>query len=307
MNYISINEIFAKVKADLGLNDTTVNISDWVTWTGEALKKVGAYKQFVHRITGVRDHYQYFDVLEVTNYETEVPCDLYKINAVAFSTSKMGGFYPCRKATGPFDLRQKFLAVDNEQTVGTLTTTSTMTEKITFVRDVFNESWSEAFSRINSDADLNAVLDMVFITDGNMYTNYAVQDYVYQENLPYLRFNMQTGYAIVAYQALPTDEDGYPMIPDDEDLKEAIFWYINMKLKYIDYNRHIEGAKDLYKDAQYEWKSKKMAAYGNMMMLEGVDDLVTFQNVWLRMIPKLHAHATGYKGIGSKEKLYTRF
>jgi len=306
MRYVSINEVFAKVKSDLGITDLAINVSDWVTWTSEALMKIGAHPEYVNRIIGVRDQFGYNEILEINDYQVEVPCDLIRINAVAIGMSSTGGFTACRKATGPFDVRQSYISVDNKRETNIDPIVGSLAEKLTFVRDVFSESTREAMARLNSDPHLNNVLDLTFLTDGNTLTRGMLGEYVYNEQLPYLRFNVSNGYCIISYQALPTDEDGYPLIPDDEDLKEAIFWYINMKLRYIDYVKRIEGAKDLYKDAQYEWKCKKLAAFGNLMMPKGVDDMKTFQGIWLRMIPKINEHQTGYKNIGSSEKLYTR-
>ena len=303
---VSINTVFAKVKSDLGINDNAVEISNWVEWTSEALKKIGAFPQFVTRVTGVRDHYGYNDVLTVEDWETEVPCDCYRILQVAFSANKSQGYQPARTKTGFMDIRNQDISLSNKKSGDYTPFPNVMQDKIQFTKDVFNESWAEAAVRLGTDANLNKVLDMAFNTDGTLMAKGLILEYLYEFNDPYLRCSMQNGYAIVAYQAIPTDEFGYPLIPDDVDLHEAIFWYINMKERYKDYLRHHEGAKDIYEDAKYEWKSKKMACYGNMMMPKGVDDIRSIQNIWLRMIPKINEHYTGYKNIGAIEKLYNR-
>lgn len=305
MKYTSINEIFAKVKSDLGINDTAIDISDWVTWTAEALKKVGAFPQYVTRVTGVRDHYGYNPVMTISNYECEVPCDCIRPLQVAISTSAGTGFNVCRRSTGFFDVRNTDVTVENV-TQGIEPISNIIADKIEFVKDVFQETWSDAHTRLSTDTHLNTVLDLAFNTDGARTTKGSVREWYYDYTHPYLRFPLNTGYCLMAYQAMPSDDDGYPLIPDDEDLKEAIFWYINMKLRYRDYVKRIEGAKDLYKDAQYEWKQKKMAAYGNMMMPDGVDDLHALAGIWLRMMPHLNDHYSGYKNSGDKERLYNR-
>lgn len=305
MKYTSINEIFAKVRTDLGINDTTIDVSDWVTWSAEALKKIGAFPQYATRITGVRDHYGYNDVLTISNYECELPCDCVDPLQVAISTTGTSGFNVCRRATGYFDVRNLDTTVNN--TVSTVEPYSNLiSDKIEFVKDVFNESWTAAYTRLNTDTHLNTVLDLAFNTDGARSIRNLTTEWYYQYNHPYLRFPLKDGYCLVAYRAMPSDDDGYPLIPDDEDMKEAIFWYINMKLRYRDYVKRIDGAKDLYKDAQYEWQQKKMAVYGNMMMPDGVDDLKALAGVWLRMIPSINEHYSGYKNMGDKERLYNR-
>lgn len=48
----------------------------------------------------------------------------------------------------------------------------------------------------------------------------------------YMRINMETGLILLAYLAYQTDEKGYPLIPDDTDVFEAIFWEVEYKMLY---------------------------------------------------------------------------
>nr|DAJ23350.1 MAG TPA: hypothetical protein [Caudoviricetes sp.] len=36
----------------------------------------------------------------------------------------------------------------------------------------------------------------------------------------------------MSYKAIPTDERGYPLIPDLSSYQEAIYWYVVMKLNF---------------------------------------------------------------------------
>jgi len=47
--------------------------------------------------------------------------------------------------------------------------------------------------------------------------------------------NKDNGYVKIAYKAIATDERGYPLIPDLESYKEAIYWYVVMKLNFPKY------------------------------------------------------------------------
>lgn len=47
-----------------------------------------------------------------------------------------------------------------------------------------------------------------------------------------IRSNREDGWMLLAYRALPSDEDGYPLIPNDTDVFEAIFWDIESKMLY---------------------------------------------------------------------------
>ena len=48
-------------------------------------------------------------------------------------------------------------------------------------------------------------------------------DYTYLITPNYIKTNAETGYIMLAYQAVPTDAEGYPLIPDNQSFIEAIY------------------------------------------------------------------------------------
>lgn len=57
------------------------------------------------------------------------------------------------------------------------------------------------------------------------------------EELNYLRLNVKEGQVLVAYFSYKVDDEGYRYIPDQEDLIEAIKWYIEEMITYREYRR----------------------------------------------------------------------
>lgn len=57
--------------------------------------------------------------------------------------------------------------------------------------------------------------------------------YKIDENV--IRFTAKTGYVIVSYLSIPVDAEGWRLIPDIPELIEAITWYIDERLSYIEY------------------------------------------------------------------------
>jgi len=49
-----------------------------------------------------------------------------------------------------------------------------------------------------------------------------------------IRVNAETGLILLSYLAIPKDEMGFPMVPDDVDVFEAIFWDVEYKMLYRD-------------------------------------------------------------------------
>ena len=127
-------------------------------------------------------------------------------------------------------------------------------------------------------------------------------DYSYIIVGGYVKTNIKDGYLLISYQAIPTDTDKYPMIPDDESFFEAIYWYINMKLTYPEWkNGHVRDA--VYYDAKSSWNYYRKQAYGNAMM-PNPDQLESIKNTWIRLIPEINAHDTFYSTLGEQETIY---
>jgi hypothetical protein len=108
----------------------------------------------------------------------------------------------------------------------------------------------------------------------------------------------------MAYQAIPTDANGYPLIPDDIDFIEALYWYITMKLLYPEWKMG-RVRDEVYYDARRSWNFNCKKAYGNAMM-PNVDQLEAIKNQWIRLIPELDEHSNGFATLGERQKIYNQ-
>lgn len=134
--------------------------------------------------------------------------------------------------------------------------------------------------------------------NGTVYSG----DYTYVITGGYIKTNLKTGYLMISYQGIPVDENGFPMIPDDESFLEAIYWYINMKLTYPEWKAgRVRDA--VYYDAKSSWNYYRKQAYGNAMMPDG-DQLEAIKNIWLKLVPEINASQTFYSAIGQQELFY---
>lgn len=99
-NLISVKRVIAKVLADNDVGDSANRITDMVEWCGEAIEKIGAVGIFKVKITG-KDN---VPLLQITDYQTQLPGDFYSFVQVAFGTATDSEvFYPMRYATGSYD------------------------------------------------------------------------------------------------------------------------------------------------------------------------------------------------------------
>ena len=116
--------------------------------------------------------------------------------------------------------------------------------------------------------------------------------------------NVPRGYIKVSYYAIYTDEDSMPMIPDLESYKEAIYWYVTMKLMYP---KKLKGqiSQGDYYDIRNSYNFYRKQAYAEAMM-PTVDDLASVQNSWLKLYPEIDAHDTFYSTVGERQDIYNQ-
>lgn len=78
-------------------------------------------------------------------------------------------------------------------------------------------------------------------------------DLSFSINNSYITANVDCGTLDLFYRAIPTDEEGYPMIPEDMRYRKAVKSYLIYRLDYIMFRKgKITG--DLFKHSEREWE-----------------------------------------------------
>ena len=91
---VSSKSVIGKVMADLDLKEEDIRITDVKQWIGDACMSIGSVKQLEHKVV----------VLPLNSYQCKLPCDLERLNSVAYSTCEHGGWIPMKKTTGTFSV-----------------------------------------------------------------------------------------------------------------------------------------------------------------------------------------------------------
>lgn len=93
---VTSKSVIAKVIADLGLEESKINISDISEWIGEGAQKIGAVTQRNRKVA----------VSQFEGYQCKLPCDLTSIDFVSYSDD--GQIWtPIKKSTGAFSTTDK--------------------------------------------------------------------------------------------------------------------------------------------------------------------------------------------------------
>lgn len=300
---ISSASVVAKVIADLDLREDEIRITDIREWIMESILKIGAIQQFEHKV----------EILPIECHQVSLPCDLYKLDQVAYSYCCNSGWLPMRKSTSSFGVSH-----DNQccSKACMLVQDAAM---FPLVKNMFNlTNDREALDKLNEDNNLRETLSALINQntvptvngrylgnrighkDGTMYS----YDLQYMTKPGYIMTNVPRGYIKISYYAIYTDEDSMPMIPDLESYKEAIYWYVTMKLMYP---KKLKGkiSQGDYYDIRNSYNFYRKQAYAEAMM-PTVDDLENVKNTWHKLYPEMDDHDTFFSTSGEEQILYNQ-
>jgi hypothetical protein len=294
-NLTSVKRVIAKVFSDFNLQEGDHRISDMIEWSGEALEKIGGFPSLETRVCGKDD----IPLLVVSNYQTKLPCDFHTMVQVGYSPSIYGPFYPMRYATGSFD---SGVDVTDSNSPVDITVNANI---IMLCMTLYDLSYEAALESINTDPLRRAKLNGILALQNTKIDQKIGGEMSYTSDLTYLikpgyiKTNIANGFIMLAYQAVPTDKEGYPMIPDNVSYIEAIYWYIVTKLLYPQWaNGQVRDA--VYYDARRSWNFYCKQAYGNAL-LPNKDQMESIKNVWLRLVPEINEHQNAYVTLGQRQ------
>jgi hypothetical protein len=297
--FVSVKRVIAKVFTDLDLKEGDHRVTDMVEWAGEAVKKIGAFPALSTKITGKGGK----PLLEITDYQSKLPCDITTINQVSYSPFEGGPFYPMTYAAGSFDAQIPNIDTgDNDTPPADLLIAD-------LAISLYGDTYAQALERINTYPNIREQLTALIHNAqespriGNDTTSMS-DSYTYVISGNYIKTNLRSGFLMISYQAVPVDNEGYPMIPDDESFEEAIYWYINMKLTYPEWKMgRVRDA--VYYDAKSSWNFYRKQAYATALM-PNVDQLESIKNAWLRLVPEIDEHSTFFSHLNDPQTIYNK-
>lgn len=132
-------------------------------------------------------------------------------------------------------------------------------------------------------------------------------DLTYKLNDNYIFTNFSTGKIEMAYMAFPTDDRGYPTVPDDEKFKQAATAYVAERIAFKLYLR------DKIDERKYERVNKErlwyIAAAQTKTLIPDRDKTRSIANQFRRIVSFEDEHASGHKGSSEMQRLrnQTRF
>ena len=127
----------------------------------------------------------------------------------------------------------------------------------------------------------------------------TTQEYTYITQNNVITTSMKDGWINISFNAIATDDFGYPLIPDNESFKVGLEYYI--------IHRTLEGLWSMGKitDKVFQYYEQKRHYYSaqatNSMTIKNMDQMETMMNAVNRMIINVNPQETFYKNFGVKE------
>lgn len=111
--------------------------------------------------------------------------------------------------------------------------------------------------------------------------------------------NMREGLLDLAYKAIATDEEGYPLIPDEPSFVRALEQYIKKQWFTILFDLG-KVSPAVLQNTQQEY-AFYVAQAQNRMVMPDTSEMEAITNMWTRLLQRTNDFKTGFKHIGSKE------
>lgn len=112
----------------------------------------------------------------------------------------------------------------------------------------------------------------------------------YTLNNDFITLSEKIGKICMSYWAMPTDDEGYPLIPDNVQYKEAVKWYITHKLDFIGWrNGDVPDKVFQYTEQQRDWY---IGAASNKAKMPDESRMEGLKNQLLRLRPQINDFAS---------------
>jgi len=127
--------------------------------------------------------------------------------------------------------------------------------------------------------------------------------YIIKNN--YIETSVQETTLEMAYRAFMIDDNGFPMVPDNERVIEAVRSYITFKTDHKLW-RLGKLSENVYRDSEKEWLWYVGSAQ-NALRIMSVDRAEVWSRHWTRLLPVMGAHGSSYAYLGNREDINIGF
>ena len=286
---VSSKVLIRKIFRDL--NPSKDNwVDDAIEWIGEALEHIGASSQLCQKQC----------VLDVADHKVLIPSDLYYINQVAINNSvspvnseELDSLIAKVKELKEAIVDAQANSLEYSDTASVL---HEINNRIVVLENVYFKNESKLQPLQYGASTFHKSMHCT----GCVNENSQYED-TYIIDCDYIKTSFVSGKICLSYMAFPTDEECYPLVPQDISYQEAMFWYIYKKLLLS--NPQFKNNGIDYSFADQQWL-KYCTQARNAANFPDIDRYESFMNQWVRLIPDISRHDSAFENLNTREDLY---
>lgn len=291
--FVSSSSLIDKLYRDFGW-DYTLQYNDVLEWIGEALRELKVPCFYIDKVTDGNKDLGHWDFIKIEDGRGKLPCDLFSITQTSCAI----------KATR--DLSRAVVTgisyVDyNTGEACTIGDGSGLCADLLCSEQKCNtEPKNECYTFVPMRWNTNTFYKSYHGCDLDFRVN---SDLTYTVNNNYIFTSFKEGLVAMAYKAVPTDENGLPMIPDNQSVINYVTWYVGNKIAFQLF------LTDKYTQYKYEEFKGYLSLYYQKAKNEGkmpknLDEWESYKNQRLRSIPKLFEHNRFFGNLQRPEERY---
>jgi len=264
--HLSINTIIEGLFRDYGFTHEV----DWVDileWSGEALDLIAAPKQYINKVTDGNKDLNHHCPIKIENFRGQLPADVANIIQAREFKHKIPMIGSADNFLSGMQVNSKQLPYSTDSSAIVSTPT---------IVGLGNTTFSSPLLDITD-----------FTKDG------CAIDLQYKINNNHIFTNFKEGEVELSYTALPCDEQGFPLIPDNVKYVQAVKAYVASKIAFKLYIQDKMNNQKLTRiEQERDWYMGAATVAG---VSPTIDEMESWKNQWLRLLPSINEHADGFK------------
>lgn len=198
---VSIQEVIARVVRNTGVQDSRYILA-MDEWIPEALGQM-AIRQATSK---------WWEDIYITFHKGKMPCDLHSIEAIEYNGQNLLPSNSLKMVGAAMPAFNKYSRVVSSSQFTSMPQTYQVDHGDGTTGRLYDSSAQPQSFCTQASADCQKLI--------------RCHGEWYQVEVPgYITTSFKCGWIRVHYKRIPCDEDGLPLIPDNENLKHAIYWY----------------------------------------------------------------------------------
>lgn len=303
--YVSSAYIMNELLREFKSFDYQIQVADVIQWIGDGLRRLKQPRYYIDKVTDGNIALNNYPLIDIVDGRGALPPDLISITQTAAATPQPYPFNP------PYVLSGIAYYDIETGTSCTLGDGSPLCNQFTQCNcQPYSNQKHEKCCEAPAQKYLLTPMRWATHTFFKSYHNCdldvrTTSDITYTVNDNYIFTSFKEGKVCMAYRAVPTDEEGLPMVPDTQSVIEYLKWFCADKIafelfltdKYTEtkYNYFVANHQLWFKKARNEAK-----------MPQSADEWEAVKNSRIKLLPKFFEHDSFFGHLQAPQIIYNQ-